>query len=94
MFIDNRNIVAMSKIVGNDEKSKGRAIHSETIKIKTESAIEMERPMSIKTVGIGRKRMARMNTTPPANRTSRPLLEVEVSTASTAAILNRHHAAH
>ena len=37
MLSDRRSMVAISRIVGKDEKSSGRWIHSATIRISTES---------------------------------------------------------
>ena len=64
MLSDSRSIVAISRMVGKDEKSSGRWIHSATIRISTESAIEKARPMSIRKAGIGRNSTARMMTMP------------------------------
>ena len=44
MFSASRNIVAMSSTVGKAEKSSGLSIHSPTIRIRTESAIERASP--------------------------------------------------
>ena len=44
MFSDSRSIVAMSSTVGKAEKSSGFWIHSATIRISTERAIESARP--------------------------------------------------
>ena len=65
-------MVAMSSTVGKDEKSSGRSIHNASISTSTDRAIEAARPMSMRTVGTGRNRMARIATTPPANSISRP----------------------
>ena len=74
MLRDSRSIVAMSSTVGNEEKSSGRWIHSATIRISTESAIEKARPMSMRKAGIGRNSTARMMTMPSAKKMSRPFL--------------------
>ena len=74
MLSDRRSIVAISRMVGKDEKSSGRWIHSATIRISTESAIEKARPMSIRKAGIGRNSTVRMKTMPIAKPTSRPFL--------------------
>ena len=55
-------MVVMRRTVGNAEKSSGRSIQSATIKIKIDNDNESANPKSIRTVGIGMKRMARMNT--------------------------------
>ena len=72
MLSDSRSMVAISRTVGKEEKSSGRWIHSATIRISTESAIEKARPMSIRKAGIGRNRTGRMMTMPSAKTTSRP----------------------
>ena len=72
MFSERRSIVAISRMVGKEEKSSGRAIHSDTIRISTDSAMEQASPMSIRKDGIGRNRTQRMTTTPSAKNTSRP----------------------
>ncbi|MNT97677.1 hypothetical protein D3C72_2400520 [compost metagenome] len=59
-------------MVGNDEKSSGRWIHRETIRISTEKAIENASPMSMRNGGMGRNRMHRMPTMPMAKPISRP----------------------
>ena len=74
MLSDSRSIVAISSTVGKDEKSSGRWIHSATIRISTESAIEKASPMSIRKAGIGRNSTARMMMMPMAKPTSRPFL--------------------
>jgi hypothetical protein len=65
-------MVAIRRIVGKDEKSSGRWIHNETIRIRTEKEIENASPMSIMKGGIGRKSTDRMITIPTANPMSRP----------------------
>jgi hypothetical protein len=72
MFIASRSIVAISRIVGNEENSSGRWIQSETIRIRTDRAIEKASPMSMRIGGSGRNRIARMATIPSAKPTSRP----------------------
>ena len=74
MLSDSRSIVAISRMVGKDEKSSGRWIHSATIRISTDSAIEKASPISIRKAGIGRNSTARMTTMPSAKKTSRPFL--------------------
>ena len=74
MLSDSRSMVAISSTVGKDEKSSGRWIHSATIRISTDSAIEKARPMSMRKAGIGRNSTARMMTMPMAKKTSRPFL--------------------
>ena len=74
MLSDRRSMVAIKRMVGKDEKSSGRAIHSATIRISTDSAIEKARPTSIRKAGIGRNSTARMTTMPSAKKTSRPFL--------------------
>ena len=72
MLSDNRVIVAISRMVGKEEKSNGRWIHNATIRINTEKAMEKASPMSIRNAGIGRNRIDRMITMPMAKVTSRP----------------------
>ncbi len=72
MLSDRRIIVAISRIVGKEEKSSGRRIHSATIRISTEKAIENASPISIRKAGIGRNRMDRMTTMPKAKPMSLP----------------------
>ena len=52
--------VATSSTVGKAENSSGFSIHSATIRISTDSAIEKARPRSITKAGIGRKKIDRM----------------------------------
>ena len=73
MLSDSLSMVAIRSTVGNEVKSIGRAIHSETIRIRTDKAIEKASPTSIRKAGMGRKRTARMTTTPSAKKMSRPL---------------------
>ena len=47
MFSARRSIVAIRSTVGKAEKSSGFWIHSATIRIRTERAIEKASPMSI-----------------------------------------------
>ena len=72
MLSASRSIVAISSTVGKAEKSSGRWIHSATIRISTDRAIEKARPMSIKTAGTGRNSIVRMATIPIAKPTSVP----------------------
>lgn len=69
-FNERRNIVEISKIVGNAEKSKGFVIHSATMRMSTENASDKAKPKSINTTGMGRNRMLRMKTIPKAKLTS------------------------
>ena len=62
MLSDSRSMVATSRMVGKAENSSGFSIHSDTIRISTDSAIEKASPMSIMKAGIGRKKMQRMPT--------------------------------
>ena len=64
-------MVATSSTVGKAEKSSGFWIHSATIRISTDKAIEKARPISIMNAGIGRKKIDRMRTMPTANAMSR-----------------------
>ena len=73
MLSDRRSSVATSSTVGKAENSSGRSIHSATIRISTESAIDSASPMSIMKEGIGRKKIDRIATMPMAKPTSRPL---------------------
>ena len=70
MLSASRSIVAISSTVGKAEKSSGRWIHSATIRISTDSAIEKARPRSIRIGGIGRNRIVSMATMPTAKATS------------------------
>ena len=72
MLSARRSSVATSSTVGKAEKSSGRSIHSATIRISTDSAIEKARPMSIRKDGIGRKKIDRIATMPMAKPMSRP----------------------
>src|SRR6478735_4012782 len=67
-----RRIVAISSTVGKAEKSSGRWIHSATIRISADSAIEKARPRSIRIGGMGRNRIVSMATIPPAKKASAP----------------------
>ena len=71
MFSDRRIIVAISKIVGKDEKSSGRWIHSATIRMRIENEIEIASPKSIRIAGSGRNRTMRIEMMPIANPISR-----------------------
>ena len=71
MLSDSRSSVAISRTVGKAEKSSGLWIHSATIRISTESAIENASPMSIRSGGIGRKKTQRMRMMPSAKAISR-----------------------
>ena len=62
--------MAISSTVGKAEKSSGFWIHSATIRISTDSAIENARPMSISIAGSGRNSTVRMKTMPTAKPTS------------------------
>ena len=72
MLSASRSIVAISSTVGKAENSSGFWIHSATIRISTESAIENASPMSIRIAGIGRNRTVRMKTIANAKPTSWP----------------------
>ena len=74
MLSASRSIVAISSTVGKAEKSSGLWIHSATIRISTDSAIENASPMSIRNAGSGRNSTVRMKTMPSAKPTSCPLL--------------------
>jgi hypothetical protein len=74
MLSDRRSNVATSSTVGKAEKSSGLSIHSATMRISTDTAIENARPRSIRKAGIGRKKIDRMATMPIAKPMSRPLL--------------------
>src|SRR5271167_363135 len=65
-------IVATSSTVGKAENSSGLWIHSATIRISTDSAIDAARPKSIITAGTGRKKRHRMRTMPTAKAMSLP----------------------
>src|SRR3954447_8334823 len=73
MFSASRRIVAISNTVGKAEKSSGRWIHSATIKMRAESAIENARPRSIRNGGIGRNKIVSIGTIPPAKKASAPI---------------------
>ncbi len=66
-----RIIVAISRTVGKAENSSGLSIHRATIRMRTASAMEKARPMSIRKVGIGRIRTPSIATTPMAKAMSR-----------------------
>ena len=68
---DMRRIVEMSSTVGKAEKSSGFWIHRETMRMRTEKAIDSARPKSIRKGGMGTKRIARMARMPVAKPTSR-----------------------
>ena len=70
MLSASRNSVASSSTVGKAEKSSGLWIHSATMRMSTESAIENDRPMSMKVAGNGRNSTVRMKTMPMAKPTS------------------------
>ena len=72
MLSDNRVMVAISRMVGKEEKSNGRWIHNATIRINTEKAMEKASPISIRNAGIGKNKIDRMITMPMAKVTSRP----------------------
>ncbi len=71
---DSRSSVAISSTVGKAENSSGRWIHSDTIRMSTENAIENARPMSIRIAGRGRNRTVRMTIMPAAKPISATLL--------------------
>ena len=71
---DSRSSVASSSTVGKAEKSSGLWIHSATIRISTDRAIENASPRSIIQAGSGRNSTVRMKTMPSAKPTSCPLL--------------------
>ena len=71
MLSDSRSMVATSRMVGKAENSSGFSIHSETIRISTDRAMEKARPKSIRKAGIGRKKMHRIAMMPKAKKTSR-----------------------
>ncbi|MEY9831160.1 hypothetical protein ABIA25_002975 [Sinorhizobium fredii] len=71
MFSARRVIVEISRIVGKDEKSSGRWIHSATIRISTEKAMEKASPKSMRNGGMGRNRIDRIITIPSAKPMSR-----------------------
>jgi hypothetical protein len=70
MLSDRRRSVAISRMVGNAEKSSGRWIQSATIRISTESAMEKASPISSRMDGSGRNSTVRMKTMPTAKPTS------------------------
>ena len=74
-------MVAISRTVGNAEKSSGRWIHNATMRMRTEKAIENDKPKSKINDGTGRNKTVKMTTMPAANPTSLPenllLLSVE-----------------
>ena len=82
MLSASRSSVAIRSTVGKAENSSGLWIHSATIRISTESAIENARPMSMRNAGIGRNSTVRMKTMPTAKPTS---LALARSTALTPA---------
>ncbi len=67
-----RSTVATSSTVGNAENSSGFWIHSATIRIKTDSAIDSARPKSINSDGRGRKNRHSTSTMPTAKPISPP----------------------
>ena len=64
--------VATRRTVGKAENSSGFWIHSATIRMSTERAIDSARPKSIITAGTGRKNKQRMRTMPAAKAMSFP----------------------
>ena len=82
MLSDSRSRVASSSTVGKAEKSSGRWIHSDTMRMSTASAMENDRPMSMKVAGNGRNSTVKMKTMPTAKPTS---LALARSTALTLA---------
>src|SRR5262245_54747977 len=73
IFSDRRVMVAISKMVGNEENSSGFWIHNATIRISTEKAIEKASPISMRKGGIGRNSTHRMTRMPRGKPTSRML---------------------
>ncbi|EPE99738.1 hypothetical protein RGCCGE502_03512 [Rhizobium grahamii CCGE 502] len=73
MLSAKRVMVAIRRMVGKDEKSSGFWIHSATIRINTEKAIENARPISIRKGGIGRKSTQMITMMPMAKPISRTL---------------------
>jgi len=69
-FSERRSIVAISRIVGKDENSSGRAMKSTVISVSTEKVMEIARLKSSIQVGIGRIRTTRIPTTPKASAMS------------------------
>src|SRR5208337_2042054 len=67
-----RRTVATRSTVGKAENSSGFWIHSATIRMRTESAIDSARPKSIAIAGTGRKNKHRMRTMPTAKPMSLP----------------------
>jgi hypothetical protein len=63
----NLSIVAISRTVGNAEKSNGFFIHRQTKRISTDKAIDEASPKSIKIDGSGRKRIVRISKMPTEN---------------------------
>jgi len=72
MLSASRKIVATKSTVGKAENSSGFWIHNATIRISTESAIDVARPKSINTAGTGRKNRHRIRTMPTAKAMSLP----------------------
>jgi hypothetical protein len=86
---DSLVIVAINKMVGNEEKSNGFWIHKATIKINTENAMENARPKSIRNAGIGKNKMESIMTMPRAKPISLPNVSfMGANIASVWAILN------
>src|SRR5690606_2699395 len=91
MLSDSLIMVAMRRTVGKDEKSSGRSIHSATISMRTESAIEVASPTSMRKAGIGRNSAVSMTTMPSAKKMSRPFRAVLEGMLSLIAILDTGH---
>jgi hypothetical protein len=70
MLSASRSSVAIKSTVGKAEKSSGFWIHSATIRISTDRAIENANPMSISTAGSGRNSTVTIKTMPTAKPTS------------------------
>ena len=72
MLSASRRMVATRSTVGKAENSSGFWIHSATIRMRTESAIEIASPKSIIIAGTGRKNRHRISTMPTAKPMSLP----------------------
>ena len=71
MLSPSRNMVAISRIVGNAASSNGFSMNSAVIRIITDRVIEKARPISSSQPGSGRISMAMIVMTPPASARSR-----------------------
>ena len=69
-FSDSLSMVAISSTVGKALNSNGRAMNSDTIRMRTENVIDRARLKSSSQLGIGMIRTIRMAITPKANKTS------------------------